>query len=239
MWKIGVDEAGRGPVIGPLVVCAVAIPVDHQNLLKSAGVKDSKFLTKKKRSELEEWFHMNANTKSWHHSVIICHPDRIDASSNNQGLNVLETELFAEAINGLPDEVKQSVEILNDACDVKPRRFTDRIANQLKSWPWINSTITSEHKADENDLFVGIASILAKEMRDRCIDSISAELGFSVGSGYPSDPNTQKILPKLLEKDPHPQLRWSWSTVEREWKKLHDIELPKRNKPPKNQSTLF
>ena len=49
MWKIGVDEAGRGPVIGPLVVCAVALPIDQYDLLKSVGVKDSKFLTKKKR----------------------------------------------------------------------------------------------------------------------------------------------------------------------------------------------
>ena len=53
MWKIGVDEAGRGPVIGPLVVCAVAIPLDQYDFLKSAGVKDSKFLTKKKRKELK------------------------------------------------------------------------------------------------------------------------------------------------------------------------------------------
>ena len=154
-------------------------------------------------------------------------------------MNVLETELFAEAINGLPDEVKQSVEILNDACDVKPQRFTDRIANQLKSWPWKDSTIISEHKADETDPFVGMASILAKEKRDMCVEEISAEVGFSVGSGYPSDPNTKNILPKLLENNPHPQLRWSWVTVEREWKKIHDKELPKRNSPPKNQSTLF
>ena len=239
MWKIGVDEAGRGPVIGPLVVCAVAIPEDQYGILKSAGVKDSKFLTKKKRKELVEWFNLISESKSWYFSIIICHPERIDSSSNNQGLNVLETELFAEAINGLPNEVKQSVKILNDACDVNEQRFSDRIANQLKSWPWENSTITSEHKADENDPFVGIASILAKEKRDTCIEEISQQLGFSVGSGYPSDPNTIKILPKLLVNSPHPQLRWSWSTVEREWKKLHDEDLPKRNKPPKNQSTLF
>ncbi len=239
MWKIGVDEAGRGPVIGPLVVCAVAIPLDQYDFLKSAGVKDSKFLTKKKRKELQEWFKQNSKTKQWHYNLIICHPERIDSSSKNQGLNVLETELFAEAINGLPDDVKQSVQILNDACDVKPQRFTDRIANQLKSWPWKDSTIISEHKADETDPFVGMASILAKEKRDMCVEEISAEVGFSVGSGYPSDPNTKNILPKLLENNPHPQLRWSWVTVEREWKKIHDKELPKRNSPPKNQSTLF
>ena len=239
MWKIGVDEAGRGPVIGPLVVCAVAIPEEQHVVLKAEGVKDSKFLSKKKRKELVEWFNQKSETNSWHSSFIICQPERIDASSNNQGLNVLETELFAEAINGLPNEVKHSVNILNDACDVNTQRFSDRIANQIKSWPWENSTMTSEHKADENDLFVGIASVLAKEKRDDIIEELSQNLGFSIGSGYPSDPNTIKILPQLLVDSPHPQLRWSWATVEREWKKIHSSELPKRNKPPKNQSTLF
>ena len=132
-----------------------------------------------------------------------------------------------------------SVTIINDACDVKPQRFSDRIANQLVSWPWPNSSISSEHKADENDPFVGMASILAKQKRDECIEEISKKLGFSVGSGYPSDPNTKKIIPELLRDAPHPQLRWSWATVEREWNKIHENELPKRSFAPKNQTTLF
>ena len=116
-------------------------------------------------------------------------------------------ELFAEAINAFPDDVKKSVIILNDACDIKPQRFSDRIANQLISWPWPKSSISSEHKADENDPFVGMASILAKEKRDECIKEISEQLGFSVGSGYPSDPNTKKIIPELLRDTPHPSVR--------------------------------
>jgi ribonuclease HII len=239
MWQIGVDEAGRGPVIGPLVVCAVAIPSIDYELLKSAGVKDSKDLSSKKREHLKEWFISNQEERNWHYSVIICPPDRIDASSGNQGLNVLETELFAEAINGLPSTVKQSVRIMNDACDVKPQRFSDRIANQLTSWPWNDSSIISEHKADENDSIVGMASIIAKQKRDQCIADISKSLGFSIGSGYPSDPNTKKVIPSLLVKEPHPQLRWSWATVKREWKVLHTTELPKRKSPPKKQTTLF
>lgn len=239
MWKVGADEAGRGPVIGPLVVCAVMMPVEEYDNLIEVGVKDSKFLSSKKREELKQWFLSNSETKPWHHSIIICSPERIDSSSGNQGLNVLETELFAEAINSLPDEIKHSVTILNDACDVKPQRFSDRIANQLNSWPWPKSSITSEHKADENDPFVGMASILAKQKRDECIKEISDQLGFSIGSGYPSDPNTKKIIPDLLKDTPHPQLRWSWATVEREWKKIHEKELPKRSVAPKNQTTLF
>ncbi len=239
MWRIGVDEAGRGPVIGPLVVSAVAIPSSDYEQLISAGVKDSKDLSAKKRESLRQWFLDNMEAKNWHFCIITCSAERIDASSGNQGLNVLETELFAEAINGLPPVVKKSVEIMNDACDVKPQRFTDRIANQIIQWPWDNSSINSEHKADENDVIVGMASILAKQKRDQCIIEISESVGFPIGSGYPSDPNTQKIIPLLLQKTPHPELRWSWATVEREWNKLHDEKLPKRYSPPNNQRTLF
>ena len=239
MWRIGVDEAGRGPVIGPLVVSAVAFPSADYEQLISAGVKDSKDLSAKKRESLRQWFLENMAAKNWHYCIIICPPERIDASSGNQGLNVLETELFAEAINGLPSIVKKSAKIMNDACDVKPQRFTDRIANQLIQWPWNDSSIISEHKADQNDAIVGMASILAKQKRDKCIAEISVSIGFPIGSGYPSDPNTKKIIPLLLENKPHPELRWSWATVEREWSKLHDKELPKRHSPPNNQKTLF
>ena len=56
MITIGVDEAGRGPVIGPLVVCSVAIPQDDHKLLTDYGVKDSKDLSAAKREEIRQWF---------------------------------------------------------------------------------------------------------------------------------------------------------------------------------------
>ena len=56
MLVAGVDEAGRGPVIGPLVVCSVAILKKDLHLLENIGVKDSKYLTSKKRQEIYDWF---------------------------------------------------------------------------------------------------------------------------------------------------------------------------------------
>ena len=78
--NIGVDEAGRGPVIGPLVVCAFAST--SQSQLRELGVKDSKDLSKKKREELFEIL------KEMPHNVVVCSPERIDVSEN---LNNLET----------------------------------------------------------------------------------------------------------------------------------------------------
>ena len=145
MWNVGVDEAGRGPGLGPLVVGAVAIPADDVHLLVKHGVKDSKDLTHKKRFELVEWFHMNAQHRNWKHSVIVCNPERIDHAVQSTGLNLLEVELFSEALVEIRSQVHEPVYILNDACDVNEQRFSDRIAARLPNWPWVDSTIRSEH----------------------------------------------------------------------------------------------
>ena len=105
MIEIGIDEAGRGPVIGPLVVCSVALPKDDVKLLIEAGVKDSKDLTPKKREEIRKWFLQNCEQRGWSYALIPCQPSRIDIAVYDKGLNRLETELFAESINELDLEL--------------------------------------------------------------------------------------------------------------------------------------
>ena len=240
MWSAGVDEAGRGPVLGPLVVGAVAVPESDVPMLIDHGIRDSKDLTHAKRVAMATWFHEQANQRGWLHQLVVCPPPRIDAAVNNNGLNLLEVELFAEALNPLKSMVQDGVHILNDACDVNAQRFTDRIAARLSQWPWPMSSMASEHKADTNHVIVGMASILAKVKRDEAIKQLTDELGFGIGSGYPSDPNTRAALPKLLEgKQPHESLRWSWKTVHRAWQELHGEPAPTRSWNEKNQRTLF
>jgi ribonuclease HII len=240
MWNVGVDEAGRGPVLGPLVVGAVALPADDVPMLTERGVKDSKDLTHKKRLEFAKWFHEHAEQRNWHYSLIVCQPERIDHAVQSTGLNLLEVELFAEALVEIRVNVHDSISILNDACDVNEQRFSDRIAARLPDWPWANSSIHSEHKADTNHAIVGMASILAKVERDEAIQQLAEEIGSPIGSGYPSDPNTKAALAGLLrETIPHPSLRWSWKTVTRAWNELYGIDPPKRPFRDKHQSTLF
>lgn len=240
MWNAGVDEAGRGPVLGPLVVGAVAIPADDVHLLEDHGVKDSKHLTFSKRQALVEWFHEQAAERGWKYSLIVCPPERIDNGVQTTGLNVLEVELFAEALNELRRSVDKPMTIMNDACDVNEQRFSDRIAVRLEHWPWENSSIESQHKADTNHTIVGMASILAKVERDRHIHSLIQQLNIPLGSGYPSDPKTQASLHLLLNADePHTCLRWSWKTVKRAWKEMHGVDAPARTDGTQQQRTLF
>ena len=240
MLHIGVDEAGRGPVIGPLVVGCVCIPEGDIQMLVEAGVKDSKDLSKKKRETIRTWFFENCQTRGWKYSVISCQPSRIDIAVANKGLNILETQLFAEAINKLALVGNDNgFMITNDACDVDEKRFTRRISALIDQWPWPNSEMVSFHKADQNYPIVGMASILAKQHRDHCITEIENKVGFPIGSGYPSDKKTVDAVHILIGDKPHEELRWSWSTVKRIWSQKHDIELPDRLISDGNQTTLF
>ena len=210
--KIGVDEAGRGSVIGPLVVCAFG-SISQTHLIE-LGVKDSKDLSKKRRNELYEIL------REMPHNVILCQPDRID---NSENLNDLEVELFAEALSVMPKG-----EIMLDACDINANRFAKKVSGISKL------ACKAEHKADENHPEVSAASIIAKVTRDRAIETLSKELGIDLGSGYPSDPKTKSAVKILVEGEmPHECLRWSWKTVS------NARGEPSPMRPNATQRTLF
>lgn len=210
--KIGVDEAGRGSVIGPLVVCSFASI--SQTELTELGVKDSKDLTKKKREELYQIL------VEMPHNVIICDPKRID---NSENLNQLEVELFAESLSIMPEG-----DIMLDACDVDASRFARNVSAISKR------NCYAEHKADENHPEVSAASIIAKVTRDNCVKQLSQELNMDLGSGYPSDPKTKAAVKILsIGEYPHDCLRWSWKTVS----DARESPVPKRPGGP--QQTLF
>ena len=154
------------------------------------------------------------------HSVVICPPERIDLSDN---LNTLEVHLFAEAISKMPDG-----KIMLDACDVNANRFASNVSNLS------GRTCEAEHKADENHPEVSAASIIAKVTRDRLIAELAHELGFDIGSGYPSDPKTKAAVIELTKGEkPHECLRWSWKTVENAWGGTPPL------RPNASQRTLF
>lgn len=229
MQIVGVDEAGRGPVLGPLVVGILSIPSEDESMLVEQNISDSKHHSAKKRIEQYEWIVEQSNQRDWYIDTIICPPSRIDNAVYGQGLNLLEVDLFASILNRHNAKIAAPWNITLDACDVNEERFTHRISERIQEWPVENATMHSEHKADANHRIVGGASIVAKVVRDRIMEELQQELGFSIGSGYPSDPNTIKALPKLITSDNiHPELRWSWATVERYWTQHFSSPLPKR-----------
>ena len=229
MRLVGVDEAGRGPVLGPLVVGLLSIPKEDEYMLEEQNIEDSKHLTHAKRKLHYEWLNQQSTERGWYVDTIICQPNRIDTAVYGKGLNILEVDLFASILNRHHQSFAQHLNILLDACDVNEERFRNRISERLNNWPWPKTTIVAEHKADTNHRIVGGASILAKVVRDMEIERISREVGKPVGSGYPSDPNTVRALPDLIkEAGIHNDIRWSWATVNRFWLKNYSTPLPTR-----------
>lgn len=226
--KIGVDEAGRGPVIGPLVVCALCVPEADEAVLRKLGARDSKELSPEQRQRISEVISSQAEARGWGIGMVRCEPSRIDANSLSSDLNLLEVELFAEAIEAAS---KNSVggAIMVDACDVDEHRFASRLTSRLGS-QWSRWVVVSEHGMDSRDVVVGGASVLAKVERDSSIMGIEEGLGIRIGSGYPSDPLTRQAVRELVSEDlPHECLRWSWSTVSDIWEEVHGGPVPIRD----------
>ena len=164
MLVAGIDEAGRGCVIGPLVVAGVAVQVENLQCLVELGVKDSKLLTAKKREALyPEILKLTVN-----HHIIKVPPAQIDKVVRSERrlhkLNRLEAQTMAKILEALkPDEAYV------DAADVMAERFGNHIQECLKN----KTKIVSEHKADLNYPIVSAASIIAKVERDREIFKLS------------------------------------------------------------------
>jgi ribonuclease HII len=203
MKILGIDEAGRGSVLGPLVVCGVAVEKDRVKYLERLGLKDSKKISPKRRISLSRKIERIAEC----HTVNITARDIDTLRSRDVNLNEIEKI----AINQIISNSNASTCFI-DSMDVKPERLASELENkhsQLK--------VVSEHKADDRYPIVSAASIVAKVERDRAIQNIRKTYP-NVGSGYPSDPKTIEFLKTI----PHEQqeelpefIRRSWSTVER------------------------
>jgi ribonuclease HII len=207
MFVAGVDEAGRGCVIGPLVVAGVMVKTENLPLLVELGVKDSKLLTPKKREALYPEI-IRLTEKYYIIKVMPAQIDQAVASGRRlHKLNRLEAQTMAQVIETLkPDEVYV------DAADRVEYRFKNHIKECLK----IKAKVISCHKADRIFPVVSAASIIAKVERDREISNLRIEHG-DFGSGYLTDEKTMIFLRHLLEgNDDYPSfVRKSWKPAKR------------------------
>jgi ribonuclease HII len=205
---IGIDEAGRGPVLGPMVIAGVAVEESRIKELKGLGVKDSKQLTKSQRKKLFQLIEEIGDTK-----IITIEPEKLDKLMEIMNLNKIELNAFSKIANEFLKEIEGNFEIYADACSSDAKAFT----NQLKA-KMIDKTpkIIAEHKADEKYPIVSAASIIAKVTRDDIIESYKEEYG-EIGSGYPSDPKTINFLKRYVEEFGElPKIaRKSWKTSKR------------------------
>ncbi|MCL7411737.1 MAG: ribonuclease HII [Methanosarcinaceae archaeon] len=206
----GIDEAGKGPVIGPMCIAGIVADEAGINSLKNLGVKDSKKIAPKKREYLA------GQIKKYIDDFYIFEisAQQIDELRKIMTMNAIAVTGFSRVLENLhPDKVYL------DAADVNADRFGKQVRDTYsKKYPETAKqlTVVSEHKADDTYPVVAAASILAKVRRDEIVSEMRKEIGIDFGSGYPSDPKTKQfLLDWAKEHGSLPDIvRHSWKTAE-------------------------
>jgi len=224
---LGIDDAGRGPVIGPMCLAGVLIYKELEEEFRRAGIKDSKLLTPKKREELAKIIKETCINFNFQ----LLSPVEIDTGLG-MGVNLNEVEAIACAAiinnlaSNLKEEQKKNLVIVIDCPSNNPKAWMNTLMNYVKEE---NKKIKmrAEHKADFHYPSVSAASIIAKTTRDAEIEKLKEKYG-DFGSGYPSDPLTKKFLEENLEKLQKEKIfRESWQTFQTARDKKFGKEIKK------------
>jgi len=201
MKILGIDEAGRGPIVGPMVIAGFMCNEQDIPILKDIGVRDSKDLSRKERERIFE--EVISKFKDYYYITIS--PQIIDYYVYKRKLNYLEIENMVKIISKLnPDKV------YIDSPSRNIKRIKELIEKSLNN----KIEIIVDIKADKKYEVVSAASIIAKVIRDREIDNIKEKTKIDFGSGYPADEKTINAIKEnyeLLEN----YIRKSWSTLRR------------------------
>ena len=201
---IGIDEAGRGPVIGNMFIVCLGVSRNYLSKLIKIGVRDSKKLTPKKRSELAPKISQLAKIMI----VESVAPKYIDTHN----INIIFAQFIIESLEMILSTGMKVRQIFIDA--VSGKKFRDMILKYIRSQD-SSISVHIEPRADEKYPVVAAASIIAKYLRDAHVRKLHMVYG-NFGSGYPSDPRTVEWLSKYLNKNELPPVvRRSWSTLKR------------------------
>ena len=208
MIRIGVDEAGRGPVIGPLVVAGVSMDEKDLEKFKGAGIKDSKLLSIRRIYQLESFVMENAYDFK-HYEIW---PADIDGrSKENTNLNYLELDKMAKIANELKGDI-----VTVDSPSANTSKVEKYLTKLIK-----DKKVVARNYADRDFIEVSAASIIAKANREREIEKIKKDIGYDFSSGYPSDPRTANFLSIIIENGkisemPYKKyIRSTWRTISR------------------------
>ncbi|MFN3910275.1 MAG: ribonuclease HII [Candidatus Anstonellaceae archaeon] len=198
----GIDEAGRGCILGPMVIALTLINPMEEYRLKELGVKDSKLLTRNKRKKLFYQIKKICKVKR-----ILISAQKINQLMEEKNLNEIEAFYCAKLLKS-----SNCTKVYIDSPDPKARNFEKRIRKYLKE---NKIEIIAQNKADDIYPIVGAASIIAKVIRDAEIEKIKKEIG-DFNSGYTSDPKTIDFLTKnLVRADVKKYIRKKWITLEK------------------------
>ena len=220
MLVLGIDEAGRGPVVGSMMIAGVLADEDKLEELKSMGCKDSKMLSPSQREQIGKKIEITAKEIR----LVEITANQIDSMRRVMSLNEIEARKIAELIEKFENKPDK---VIIDCPDPEPSRFLARLRKYLdvKDYQFV-----IEHKADVNYPIVSAASIMAKLARDMHVKELGEKYGLKLGTGYSHDEEAIKAIENFLEKDGKlpPFVRKSWETSKRivekkEQKKLSDF----------------
>jgi len=203
MKVIGIDDAGRGPVIGPMVLTGVMIEKENEALIKEMGAKDSKLLFLKKRKKIADILR-----KDYDYHYEISEPEEIDNFPNLNNLEAIKTGII---INYFMKDLNEKVKVIVDCPSINTVSWSEFLMETIVKKNLVE--LHCEHKADYNYPIVSAASIISKETREDLIAKLREDLGVDFGSGYPADPKTKNFLVKTFgDKKYDSIIRKSWST---------------------------
>ena len=219
-WEMGIDEAGRGPVLGPMVYAYCAWPISLKEDLGSMGFFDSKQVNEENR---EKFFEILKNLDG---ICLIFESDVLDPELiSNKMLQISKENLNEISYNtafGLINSAVNRVNINNIYIDTvgKPEYYKSLLDNKFNHLPYLNFTVSE--KADSKFPIVSAASIVAKVTRDEKVknwqfrENVFQKVSKAFGSGYPADPNTVKWLEENFDQvfGYVDFVRFSWKTIE-------------------------
>lgn len=188
---LGIDEAGRGPVLGPMVIAGV---FGDESYFEEESFPDSKELSKKERASLYQKIDDEADIM-----YLKIPATMIDECEN---LNLLEWRIMDSLMLYFDFD-----KVFLDAVGEKSEQINFFVNNSSL----VDEDIVVENKADDIFDVVGASSIVAKEIRDRHIKELSKNYG-DIGSGYPSDSKTRDWIKDNIDDLPD-FVRTSWSTI--------------------------
>jgi ribonuclease HII len=206
VFYIGIDDAGRGPVLGPMVLAGILIEDRKEKEISDLGAKDSKLLLPSKRREIGKFL-----KEKFDFAIQIAAPEEIDSCKN---LNHLEAQKMAMVINELAKRTDEKIVAFIDCPSVNIKSWTDYLRGFVIDKERIE--LRAEHKADAKYPCVSGASIIAKEKREEEIGKLKKKSYVDFGSGYPSDPKTVLFLKENFDNGAFEKIiRHSWSSVKR------------------------
>jgi len=214
----GIDEAGRGCVLGPMVLAICAIDEKKDGFFRDIGVKDSKLLSKQKREDLFSVIEQNCIE----YKIIVVPAEELNVLMDGYSLNEIEAQKVVDLLKA----IKSADKVILDSPDTIAEKYTKRVRSILKkedNKKFDKLDILSEHKADYKYMSVACASILAKVTRDKLMNEL---VGFEL-SGYSSDPKTIDYLKNyFLEHKKFPEFtRLKWKTVDNIVKDLYQKKI--------------